>query len=156
MSLSRLAILMLFLFSGGCGCSEEKGPPFFLKRTPIAPRSAAGVSEESLGVPLYPGAKIDEDATIRKGKRLRLLYRLNDLPQVVVNFYERRLRAIASKSNGTTGNQYFLVKVLPNGTRTTVIIEALLKDGKEAGSIVRILHEEIKPIRRTTAPRRGK
>ena len=151
----KVATFVLAFLLVGCGCQEEPAP-FFLKKEPIAPKSAAGVTEESLGVPLFPGAVIDEKATIKRGSRLRLLYHLSELPLVVANFYERRLRAIASKSKGTKGKQYFLVKILPDGTRTSVIIEPRIKNGLEAGSVVKILHEKIKPIRPTNAFGKGK
>lgn len=156
LSSRKVATLILAFLFVGCGCQDEPATPFFLKKEPVAPQSAAGVTEESLGVPLFPGAIIDEKATIKRGNRLRLLYRLNELPHTVANFYERRLRAIASKSKGTKGKQYFLLKVLPNGRRTTVIIEPLMKNGLEAGSVVKLLHEKIKPIRPTNASGKGK
>lgn len=138
-----MTIIALAMATVLAGCGEQEKQPYFLKATPVAPSVAGTTSEQSLGVPQYPVATLLPAKTLRAANRLCLWYETAHAVTTVVNFYEARLRMRAVKGHGTSGVQYSLGTAFSDGRRTTVIIEARRIDGKENGTIIRLLHEQL-------------
>ena len=143
-SIALIAIVLgtIAFYSYQFGVLEED---FFLSKRAIAPSVLGeGVSELRLGVPVIPGAMLLKKQSKNSSRRILLSYRVSQDMETVVNFYEKRLRCIATKSRGTTGRQYVLAKELAQGWRSTVIIDDYMRRGRASATRLRIIHCKIR------------